>query len=75
VWGVRGGGGGYKANTWDQMPTGADTVAADALLQEVGGHRLGEPDDSRLGGAVDAAVHHAFRGTPATTTTTTTTTT
>src|SRR3546814_15695926 len=39
--------------------TEADAVAADALLDEVGRHRLGEADDRRLAGAVDAAVGQA----------------
>lgn len=55
------GAGGHKTRD-DQIPTGADAVAANALLQEVRGHRLGEADDGRLGGAVDAAVDHASRG-------------
>ena len=37
----------------------ADRVAADALLDEIGGDRLGQPDDRRLRGAVDVAVGNA----------------
>src|SRR5258708_37916787 len=35
---------------------GADRVRPDALADEIGGHRLGEPDDRGLGGPIDIAV-------------------
>ena len=38
----------------------ADRVAADALLDVVGGDRLGHADHGRLGRAVDEAVGHAL---------------
>src|SRR3979411_3029509 len=38
---------------------GADRVRPDALADEIGGHRLGEPDDRGLGGPIDIAVGHA----------------
>src|SRR5258708_1921714 len=38
---------------------GRDRVAAYALLDVVGGDRLGQPDDGRLGRAVDEAVGDA----------------
>src|SRR5262252_4150646 len=37
---------------------GTDRVRPDALLDKIGGHRLGEPNDGGLGGAVDVAVGH-----------------
>ena len=41
------------------MVPGTDCIAADALLDEIGGDRLGEPDHRGLGRAVDITVGHA----------------
>src|SRR5215469_16571002 len=38
--------------------TGTDRVGPDPLPDEICRHRLGEPDDGRLGGAVDVAVRY-----------------
>lgn len=38
--------------------TGTNTITANALVNEIGRYRFGEPDHCSLGGAIDAPVHN-----------------